>query len=113
MADPNLLRPPATVEPDKYHPNSTIKATQQEKTKKVYTYVPHYSTAPRNIESRISTTNIINKTNRNQQKNQNTAHLIDNSEAEGEAVMLNKTITISEALSNKEELQHWKSAMEE
>ncbi|MBW0529516.1 hypothetical protein O181_069231 [Austropuccinia psidii MF-1] len=56
MADPNPLRPPATVEPDKDHPSSTIQETQREKTKKGYTYVPHYSTAPRNIESRISTT---------------------------------------------------------
>ncbi|MBW0485869.1 hypothetical protein O181_025584 [Austropuccinia psidii MF-1] len=65
MEAPNPLRPPATVEPDKDHPNLTIQSNQQEKTKKGYTYVPHYSTAPRNIERRISTTNIINKTNRN------------------------------------------------
>ncbi|MBW0498742.1 hypothetical protein O181_038457 [Austropuccinia psidii MF-1] len=107
------LRPPATVEPDKDHPNSKIQSNQQEKTKKGYSYVPHYSTAPRNLESRISTTNIINKTNSNQQKNQNTAHLIDNSQPEGEAVMLNETIPISDALLNKEELQHGKNAIEE
>ncbi|MBW0553600.1 hypothetical protein O181_093315 [Austropuccinia psidii MF-1] len=113
IAAPSPLRPPATVEPDKDHLHLPNKADQREKTKKGYTYVPHYSTAPRNIKRKISTTNIINKTKRNQQKNQDTTQLINNPETEEEAVMLNETITISEALSNKEELQHRKSVMEE
>ncbi|MBW0490502.1 hypothetical protein O181_030217 [Austropuccinia psidii MF-1] len=104
---PNPPSPPAIVEPFENQTNSTTQTSQQEKTKKSYSYVPHYSTAPRNIKSRISTTN------RNQQKDKNTAHLIDNYKPEGEIIMLNETIPISEALSNKEDLKHWKDEMEE
>ncbi|MBW0468012.1 hypothetical protein O181_007727 [Austropuccinia psidii MF-1] len=113
MTVPIPPSPPAIVEQVKNQPNLTNQTNQQGKTKKGYTYVPHYSTSPRNIERGISATKIITKTNRNQQKGQNTTHLIGNSESEDETVMLNEAFPISEAMSNKEELQHWKDAMEE
>ncbi|MBW0466620.1 hypothetical protein O181_006335 [Austropuccinia psidii MF-1] len=96
--DPNPPSPPATVEPVENQTDLTAQTSQQEKPKKGFAYVPHYSTAPRNIKSRISTTN------RNQQKDKHTAYLIDNYKPEGEIIMLNETIPLSEALSNKEEL---------